>query len=276
MKVLLTGGCGLTGRTLAPLLRERGDEVTHFELSDPGDGLAFIQGDLLDSAAVAEACRGKDAIVHLAALHGAQWKKAGDDNAFAVNVDGVKNVFEGAAKAGVRKVVFTSSIWAAGHGNHSHHVPIDEGMPCLPCELYGLTKLLGEVLCTYYSCNAGIMTTALRAGYIRPAEAYGLCETIYLRGGVDVRDLAQAHLLALDLDHRSHHDKYIITADTGLNQETSYEFIADPVGTLEKLVPGTREAVEQGRLDLSPVKEWYSIEKAKRILNYSPQYNFKV
>ncbi|NDK16980.1 MAG: NAD-dependent epimerase/dehydratase family protein [Armatimonadetes bacterium] len=63
-RVLLTGGSGLVGRTLAPLLSAQW-EVTHFDAVDPGDGLPFIEGDLRDGAAVATACRGMEAVVHV-------------------------------------------------------------------------------------------------------------------------------------------------------------------------------------------------------------------
>ncbi|MBM4083095.1 MAG: NAD(P)-dependent oxidoreductase, partial [Planctomycetes bacterium] len=124
-KVLLTGGSGLVGRTLAPMLRERWD-VTHFEAKDPGDGLPCVLGDLRDSKAVAAACKGMDAVLHVAALHGKAWAQAGDDVGFGVNVIGTKNILEGAAKSGVKRVVFTSSIWATGHGPNPPYLPIDE------------------------------------------------------------------------------------------------------------------------------------------------------
>ena len=155
-KVLVTGGGGLVGRTITPLL-ERSYSVTHLDLKDPDDGLPFIQGDLRDSRAVAEACEGMDAVLHVAALHGKAWAAAGDDTGFEVNVTGCKNILEGAAKAGVRRVVFTSSIWATGHGDPSpEYLPIDEELPRKPAELYGLTKQLGEEMCAYASALYGL------------------------------------------------------------------------------------------------------------------------
>ena len=116
MNILLTGGSGLVGRTMVPLLRDS-YSVTHFDVADPGDGFPFVQGDLRDARAVADACKGVDAVVHVAALHGKAWKAAGDDESFDVNVVGTKNVLEAARQAGVARVVFTSSIWATGHGD---------------------------------------------------------------------------------------------------------------------------------------------------------------
>jgi nucleoside-diphosphate-sugar epimerase len=248
-KVLLTGGCGLVGRTLAPMLRDE-FAVTHFEMNDPGDGLPFIQGDLRSAGDVAKACAGMDAVVHIAALHGAAWSKAGDDIGFEVNVIGTKNILEEAVKAGVRRVVFTSSIWATGHDNPSApYLPIDEKTAREPQELYGLTKILGEQMCRYASAKYGLSTIVLRPGGIRPAESYAPRNAGLLAGCVDVRDVAQSQLLALRAPDTLKHEVFIITADT-----------AEFSGRIAELV--------------GPNAEWYTVEKAKRLLGYRPQYNY--
>ena len=128
MKVLVTGGSGLVGRSLVPMLREN-HEVVHFDCADPGDGLPLFQGDLRDSNAVEKACAGMDGIIHVAALHGKAWQQAGDDAAFEINVVGTKNILEAARKNEVKRVVFTSSIWATGHlPSPAHYLPIDENL----------------------------------------------------------------------------------------------------------------------------------------------------
>lgn len=273
-KVLLTGGGGLVGRTIAPLLA-RSYSVTHLDLKDPDDGLPFIQGDLRDSHAVAEACKGMDSVLHVAALHGKAWAAAGDDTGFEVNVIGCKNILEGAAKAGVRRVVFTSSIWATGHGDPPpEYLPIDEELPRRPIELYGLTKQLGEEMCAYASALYGLSVIVLRPGGIRPAESYGPLQSGFLFGAVDVRDVARAHLLALELSGEVGYETFVITADSPLRGIEPDEYFADPVGTLEKVVPGSAAAVEAGKITLPEQAEWYSISKAEKYLGYRPQYNF--
>ena len=274
-RVLLTGGSGLVGKTLAPRLRER-HEVTHFDLTDPADGLPFIEGDLRDSAAVAAACQGMDAVLHVAALHGQAWAEAGDDVGFEVNVVSTKNVLEGAAKAGARRVVFTSSIWATGHGPNPPYLPLDEELPRQPAELYGLTKVLGEQMCQYATAQYGLSTICPRPGGIRPAETYGPNQVCYLVGAVDVRDVAQAHVLALAAPLDMAHEAFVIAADSPLCEVKPEEFRGGPAGTLEVVVPGAADLVAEGKLELSPDWEWYTIEKARRLLGYDPQHNFYV
>jgi len=274
-RVLLTGGSGLVGRTLAPLLSAQW-EVTHFDAVDPGDGLPFIEGDLRDGAAVATACRGMEAVVHVAALHGAAWARAGDDAGFAVNVVGTKNILEGAVAAGVKRVVFTSSIWATGHAADPPYLPIDEDLPRQPAELYGLTKILGEQMCKYATANHGVSTLCLRPGGIRPAEAYGPNQACYLGGVVDVRDVAQAHLLALEAPEALAHGAFVITADSPLCCVSPDRFRTDPVAALETVVPGVADLAARGGLELDPGMEWYSVEKARKLLGYDPRYNFRL
>ena len=273
-RVLLTGGTGLLGRALAPLLRER-YEVTHFDVSDPGDGLPFILGDLRNPLQVTAACRGMDMVLHVAALHGKAWAAAGDDVGFAVNVVGTKNILEGAGAAGVKRVVFTSSIWATGHdAPPAPTLPLDEGLTREPAELYGLSKILGEQMCRYASAKYGFSALVLRPGGIRPAEAYAGLQTGFLVGSVDVRDVAQAQVLALAAPESLRHDVFIITADSPLCQIASQAYKADPAGTLDRCVPGVAALVRAGKLQLPAAGEWYSVAKAKRGLGYQPRFNF--
>jgi len=273
-KVLLTGGTGLVGRTLAPLLRQTWD-VTHFDVADPGDGLRAILGDLRDARQVAEACQGMDAVVHVAALHGRAWAAAGDDVGFAVNVVGTKNILEGAAAAGVRRVVFTSSIWATGHDQPpATDLPIDEGLRREPAELYGLTKILGEQMCRYAAARHGLSTLVLRPGGIRPAAPATPLQAGFLTAMVDVRDVAQAHVLALSAPESLRHEVFIITADSPLCQVDPAAYATDPASALDRVLPGVAAQVRAGALQLPTGTEWYTVAKAKRVLGYRPEHGF--
>jgi nucleoside-diphosphate-sugar epimerase len=272
--VLLTGGCGLTGRTLAGMLRDT-YSVTHLEMSDPGDGLPLIQADLRSPQDVAKACENMDAVVHVAALHGAAWNKLGDDVGFEVNVVGTKNILEGAVKAGVKRVVFTSSIWASGHGSPAPpYLPMDEAMQREPAELYGLTKILGEAMCRYTSATSDVSTIVLRPGGIRPLDRYAPRDPGLLTAVVCVHDVAQAHVLALQAPADIRHDVFTITADSPLCHVDPDAYKRDPAGTLDRVVPGAAALVAAGELKLDPNAEWYTVEKAKRVLGYRPRYGF--
>jgi UDP-glucose 4-epimerase len=273
-KILLTGGGGLVGRSLACILRKSYD-VTHLEMADPGDGLPFIKGDLLNSLEVATACQGMDAVIHVAALHGQAWAKAGDDMGFEVNVTGTKNILEGAARAGAKRVVFTSSLWAAGHDNPTHAAPpLDETLRREPAELYGLTKILGEQMCRYATDKYGLSTIVLRPGWIRTAAAGDTRNLEFLTVGVDLRDVTQAYVLALQAPESIKHDVFIVTAESPLCRVNLDLFRRDPAAALDAVVPGAGALVRSGSLALDANVEWFSVEKAKRLLGYRPAINF--
>jgi nucleoside-diphosphate-sugar epimerase len=269
-RVLLTGGGGLVGRALVPLLGRY--EITHFDLADPGDGHRFIQGNLCDAAAVADACAGMDAVIHVAALHGRTWTDAGDAKAFCVNVLGTQWILEGASRAGVKRVVYTSSIWAAGHDQGTPSLPLDEATSREPNERYGLTKALNERQCRFAAANAELSVIVLRPGGIVPADRYQPDNISYLGCCVDVRDVAQAHVLALGAPESLRHDVFIVTADSALCGIAPQEYLRDPRACLLQLFPALagREDILSGSLP----KEWYSIAKARRALGYAPRFNF--
>jgi nucleoside-diphosphate-sugar epimerase len=275
-KILLTGGSGLVGRKVAALLRDRG-QITHLDRVDPGDGLPWIEGDLCDHEAVEAACRGQDVIIHVAALHGERWQAVGDDAGFRINVLGTQNVLDGARRGGAWRVVYTSSIWATGHAPvPAPYLPIDEDLPREPFELYGLTKKLGEQMCLFATQRYGLSTICLRPGGICPEEAPLRQRFNHLFGCVDVRDVAQAHVLALDAPGEMRHETFVITADSPLCEVDPTQFFADRVGVLESLYPGIERLVADSSLDVSGQVEWYTIEKAKRLLGYAPQFTFEM
>jgi len=275
-RVLLTGGTGLVGRTLAPLLRERYD-VTHFDLADPDDGLPWIDGDLRDAEAVEKACEGMDAIVHVAALHGPAWQAAGDHAGVELNVMGTHNILEGARKGGARRVVFTSSIWATGHlPVPPPYLPIDENLPREPIEAYGLTKKLGEQMCRFAAERHGLSTICLRPGGILSEDAPFERRVNLLFGAVDVRDVADAHVLALEAPDDIRHDTFVITADSPLCRIDPTHFSTDPAGVLEGLFPGFKRLIDDGTLNAAGPREWYSVDRAAELLGYRPRHAFEM
>jgi 2-alkyl-3-oxoalkanoate reductase len=115
VKVLVTGASSLIGRHTAERLLARGDVVTSLQRRGSGLPVRDVLGSVTDRDAVARACEGQDAVVHLAARVGAtgRWKDFEQ-----ANVAGTAAVVEAARRAGVRSFVHVSSP-AVAHAGHA-------------------------------------------------------------------------------------------------------------------------------------------------------------
>ena len=227
---LVTGGAGFIGSNLVAALVARGTPVVVLDSLVSGyrsnldacRGVRFVEGDVRDRAAVDAAMRGAgagaggiDVVYHLAASVGN--KRSIDDPVFdaEVNVLGTVNVLEAARRAGVRKIVASSS---AGIFGELKQLPIREDHPVEPDSPYGATKLCEEKLCLAYAKLYAIEAVCLRYfnvyGPNQRFDAYGNVIPIFvfqmLRGEpltifgdgeqtrdfVNVADVVQANLRA--------------------------------------------------------------------------------
>ena len=114
---LVTGATGFIGGHVTRLLVQRGDEVR--ALVRPGSEAAslkglevgIVRGDVTDRRAVRRALHGVDRVFHLAGMTNLRLSRS---EVFALNVEGTRNVLEEALRAGVQRVVYTSSVAAIG------------------------------------------------------------------------------------------------------------------------------------------------------------------
>ncbi len=171
--VLITGGAGFLGHALIEELLRTDDpvlnpsEVRSFDLRapTPRDGLTAIVGDIRDPAAVRAAVEGCDLVLHAASM--VDWGLADDATLRAVNVDGTRHVIAACQAAGVRALVYTSSLDAIDDGKPV--VDGDESMPYPPTfpNVYSETKAVAEQLAL------AAQSDTLRAAVIRPCGLYG-------------------------------------------------------------------------------------------------------
>jgi nucleoside-diphosphate-sugar epimerase len=178
-RLLVTGAAGNMGRLLRPLLSREGRIVRLadlVEIDDPGPGEEVVAADLTDADAMAKACQGVDAVLHLGGLS----LEASFDDILAVNVLGTQNLLRGAVEAGVPKVILASSNHAAGFYRRGDVPPGSDGLPGdvppRPDTYYGWSKAAIESLGSLYHSRYGIDVTALRIGtcFVEPTDVRAL------------------------------------------------------------------------------------------------------
>jgi dihydroflavonol-4-reductase len=167
VRVLVTGAAGFTGSHLACTLASRGYQVRAFQRdASPKPavpGIDVVAGDLRDPAALAQAVANVEVVYHIAAIY----RQAGvsADVYRAVNATAVGQIVEAAAAAGVRRVVYCSTVGV--HGD-IEHPPANEDAPLKPGDIYQETKLEGERLAREAGARRGIEVTV-----VRPSGIYG-------------------------------------------------------------------------------------------------------
>ena len=139
MKILVTGGNGFIGSYLVEALLDLGHEIVVLanDEKNKNEKTTFIKGDIRDAYDVRKTMDGCGLVYHLAAI--VDLRAANDDDIYAVNFLGSKNVFEVAKQKNV-KVVFASSAAVYGNGR----VPNKETDECKPISQYGKSKLRAE------------------------------------------------------------------------------------------------------------------------------------
>ena len=219
MRILVTGHRGNVGGFVAEELARRGHEVVGFDL--------VCGDDLLDADAVRRAAHGCDALVHLAAL--AHDTAGSPERVMAVNVLGTWHVLLAAEAARVRRVVHFSSgqVFGIAEGERlPGYFPVDDAHPRLAMRPYGLSKKLGEDLCSAFTKRTGVPTVVLRPGWVWDPGMYSRIASEWAASPrsewsphwefgqfVDVRDVAAAASLALEVPLTGHHRMLLCSAD---------------------------------------------------------------
>ena len=281
MKVIVTGGSGKLGRACVKDLLQSGHQVINADLVPPAEPLCeFVKVELTDMAQVMDLLsgldwdhrRGVDAVVHLAAIP-APGKQPNAD-AFRINTCSTYNVFESARRLGIRNVVWASSETLLGlpFDIAPPYLPVDEDYPSRPETAYSLSKLMGEEMAKQYCrWDPELKIIGLRFSNVMEPWEYAAFpgfendpdgRRFNLWGYIDARDGAQAVRKALEAELKGAHAFIIANADSVLSRPTR-QIVAEVFPNVT-YTPGK-----------DPHETLLSIENARRVLGYEPQYSWR-
>ena len=280
MKVLITGAGGNLGRVLAPTLAQMGYEPVLMDVRPIETPFRVIQADVTRQEDLHTAVKGVDVIVHAAALHGIHISKYSREDYWNLNVAGTYYIYEAAREAGIKKIMLCSTMGVYGESakeTEDTFTVVTEDLPLLPRDIYGESKKLCEDLAEFYSRSHKIQTIAYRLGMFVP-ETFIRYGFRLLKGGVDDRDVAQAFLLGLE-NNAIAFDTFNIMSEVPFSKNEFPEWKHNPAAFLRKHYPAISELVKTHGETLEDLgRMWgftyWSIEKAKQILGYAPQYSF--
>ncbi len=218
MKALITGATGFVGSSVARELIQRGFQVRALvrpgcdERNIKGLDLELAQGDLRDRPSLEKAAQGCQVLFHVAADY-SFWVP--DVKAmYQTNVDGTRSILEVAMKAGMERVVYTSTVATVGLSRNGQ--PATEELQPNPKDLYGhykQSKYMAEKA-AFEVQRAGLPlivvnpATPIGVGDLKPTPSGKIVVDYlnkrmpaYVETGlnfIDVEDVAKGHVLALE------------------------------------------------------------------------------
>ena len=291
MRILFTGGTGKAGRHAIAYLLARGDRVLNLDLhpldlegvdnriadiTDAGqvyDVMASYAG--LDELEPGTGIPRFDAVVHFAAVPRILLKS--DTECFRVNTIGTYNVLDAALKFGVRKIVFASSettygVCFADGMRQPDYLPIDEAHPTVPEDSYAMSKVVNEATARSFQRRSRADIYGLRINNVIEPHEYAKDFPAYIAqpalrrrnifAYIDARDLGQMVACCLQVDGLGY-QVFNVANDTHSVDRTTQELMDE----FYDGVPVKRP--------MGPDETFFSTAKAKEMLGFAPQYDWR-
>jgi UDP-glucose 4-epimerase len=270
MRVLVTGGSGFIGSHVVDKLRAQGHQPVIYDLRPSpwheSGTVDTVLGSITDREALERALHSCDAVAHLAAVADVNDVHAEPEDAERVNARGTVAVLEAARRAGVKRIVYASTIWV--YSDCQDEVVDEDTLLPAPSHLYTSTKLAGELYCKAYQELYGIDYTILRFGIpygprAREAAVIPAFVNKALRGEpltlagdggqsrrfVYVEDLAEG--VASGLDDVARNRVYNLASDENVTIKQIAERVRELLGDVEIVHTPARPGDFNGKVVLS-------------------------
>lgn len=283
--VLITGATGFVGSHTSRYFMQRGWQVCGYDLrppDKPSEGMAFVEGDMLDADRLADAVAqsGATGIVHQAGIIGEPPCQADPVRAVEVNVRGTSKLLE-VARAQNLRVTFVST--ATLYGRDPSLRPRSEDDPVDPVGLYDGTKHMAETLCLAYGKSYGLDVTAVRTSFVYgPGHRIGTYyldearagQSVVEASGADhpceytyVKDLARGIFLAHTVRPLRHR---LFNIASGVQRPKR-----DLVALVKRVYPAARIEVGPGISETGNLRGPCVIDRARAELGYEPAFTLE-
>jgi UDP-glucose 4-epimerase len=286
--ILVTGSAGHLGEALVRTLRAAGRPVRGVDrVASP---YTDVVASITERGAIERCMDGVGAVIHAATLHKPHVATHSRQAFVDTNITGTLNLLEAAVRAGVRAFLYTSTTSTFGDAL----VPppgapaawITEDVVPVPKNIYGVTKVAAEDLCALAHRNQGLACLVLRTSRFFPeadddpaARAAYAGENLkaneLLNRRVDIEDVVDAHLCALERAPALGFRRYIISATTPLRPEDAAELRRDAPAVVSRRVPGWQAVYARLGWRMAPsLDRIYDNARARAELGWQPRHDF--
>jgi nucleoside-diphosphate-sugar epimerase len=271
MRVLVTGSSGQLGAEVCRQLSEA-HAVTGLDVA-PGP-FTHVVGAVEDRSLVFEQVSRVDAVVHVASLHAPHRDQLPKSRFVDVNVQGALHLLEAAVAHRCRRFIYTSTTSVYGRAMEPRGpaaVWVTEELTPQPRDIYDVTKLAAEQLCRLIHEEHGLPVILLRTSRFYP-QPFEVLAVHRLHRGLDVRDCAWAHTLALE--SQVPFGLYNVSARSPFQREDLPELWLDAAAVIRRRAPEVAELFARRRISLpSRLDRVYVISRAEAELGFQPRFN---
>ena len=289
MKILVTGSSGHLGEALVRTMQGTTHQVVGLDrTASPFTGSV---GTITDRDFVQQCVQGVDAVIHAATLHKPHVATHTRQDFVDINITGTLNLLEEAVSAGVSSFIFTSTTSTFGRAlTPPPGAPaawVTEDVRPVPKNIYGVTKTAAEDLCELFHRRHRIACLVLRTSRFFPEvdddaavrRAYddgNVKANEYLYRRVDLQDVVDAHVLALEKAPSIGFGRYIISATTPFQPDDLSDLRLNAPQVVERRVPEYAEEYARRGWKMFPgIERVYVNERARRELGWQPRYDFR-
>ncbi len=289
MKVLVTGSSGHLGEGLVRALKTTPHQVAGLDVV--ASPFTNSVGSITDRDLVRRCVRGTDAVLHTATLHKPHLATHSRQAFVDTNITGTLHLLEEARSAGVAAFIFTSTTSAFGRAlappSDAPAAWVTEDVRPVPKNIYGVTKTAAEDLCEFFHRLPGLACLVLRTSRFFPEvdddpavrSAYddgNVKANEYLYRRVDLQDVVDAHLLAIEKAPLIGFRRYIISATTPFQHDDLTDLRVSAPAVVRRRVPGYEEEYARRGWKMFPgIGRVYVNERARQELGWQPRYDFR-
>ena len=289
MKIIVTGSSGHLGEALVRTLQGTTHQVVGLDRT--ASSFTGCVGTITDRDFVRRCVQGMDAVIHAATLHKPHVATHARQDFVDTNITGTLNLLEEAASAGVSSFIFTSTTSTFGRAlTPPRGTPaawVTENVAPVPKNIYGVTKTAAEDLCEVFHRLHRLACLVLRTSRFFPEvdddpavrSAYddgNVKANEYLYRRVDLQDVVDAHVLALEKAPSIGFGRYIISATTPFLPEDLSDLRLNAPQVVERRVPEYAEEYARRGWKMFPgIERVYVNERARRELGWQPRYDFR-
>lgn len=273
MRILVTGSAGRVGRAIYIKLMRTHDVVG---IDKTPCSTADYIGDIRDSALIDGVLENIDVIVHTAALHAPHVGLVPDSEFTSINVDATEKLALAGVKAGVKHFIFTSTTALYGYASTPKSIAgwIDEEVTPQPKSIYHKSKIAAETKLEEISNLFQLPVTVLQMSRCFPEPA-DLMAIFRLTRGIDARDVANAHLCAVE-KRLSGFNRFIISGATPFHFSDCEALYNEAGAVIKRKCPEIVLAFQQRSWQLpQSLDRVYDSSSAREKLGWSPIHGFE-